>query len=48
MRLSKDDLACSLGTSDTLFLWLDDPKTLPEGHVLCNPIDQDAYMTMLW
>ncbi|XP_008557575.1 xylulose kinase [Microplitis demolitor] len=47
MRLSKDDLACSLGTSDTLFLWLDDPKTLPEGHVLCNPIDQDAYMTML-
>ncbi|CAG5106525.1 Similar to XYLB: Xylulose kinase (Homo sapiens) [Cotesia congregata] len=24
-----------------------DPKTLPEGHVLCNPLDKDAYMTML-
>ncbi|KAG8036989.1 hypothetical protein G9C98_004311 [Cotesia typhae] len=37
----------SLGTSDTLFLWLDDPKTLPEGQVLCNPLDKEAYMTML-
>lgn len=47
MRLKKNDLACSLGTSDTLFLWLDKPKRLTEGHVFCNPIDSDAYMALL-
>ncbi|KAK0094081.1 hypothetical protein PV326_011862 [Microctonus aethiopoides] len=47
MRLKKGDLACSLGTSDTLFLWLDVPKTLTDGHILCNPIDNDAFMGML-
>ncbi|KAK0182722.1 hypothetical protein PV327_000829 [Microctonus hyperodae] len=47
MRLKKGDLACSLGTSDTLFLWLDMPKTLTDGHILCNPIDNDAFMGML-
>lgn len=48
MRLKKNDLACSLGTSDTLFLWLDKPKRLTEGHVFRNPIDSDAYMALLW
>ncbi|XP_015120128.1 xylulose kinase [Diachasma alloeum] len=47
MRLQKGDLACSLGTSDTLFLWLDSPKTVTEGHIFCNPLDSDAYMALL-
>ncbi|XP_024938369.1 xylulose kinase isoform X2 [Cephus cinctus] len=47
MRLKEGDVACSLGTSDTLFLWLNEPKTVVEGHVLCNPIDDEAYMGLL-
>ncbi|XP_033226806.1 xylulose kinase [Belonocnema kinseyi] len=47
MRLKEGDVACSLGTSDTLFLWLNEPKTVTEGHILCNPLDDKAYMTLL-
>lgn len=47
MRLQPGDVAVSLGTSDTLFLWLEKPHTLLEGHVLCNPVDKDAYMSLL-
>jgi xylulokinase len=38
----------SLGTSDTLFLSLSQPKVILEGHVLCSPVDKDAYMALLW
>uniref|UniRef100_A0A0C9REN4 Xylulose kinase n=1 Tax=Fopius arisanus TaxID=64838 RepID=A0A0C9REN4_9HYME len=47
LRLQKGDLVCSLGTSDTLFLWLESPKTVPEGHIFCNPIDNEAFMGLL-
>ncbi|XP_028049101.2 xylulose kinase isoform X1 [Monomorium pharaonis] len=47
MRLKEGDIACSLGTSDTLFLWLKEPKTITDGHVLCNPVDDKAYMALL-
>ncbi|XP_047358248.1 xylulose kinase isoform X4 [Vespa velutina] len=47
MRLKKGDIACSLGTSDTLFLWLNEPKTAINGHILCNPIEDEAYMALL-
>ncbi|XP_077274368.1 xylulose kinase isoform X2 [Temnothorax americanus] len=47
MRLKEGDIACSLGTSDTLFLWLNEPKTITDGHVLCNPVDDQAYMALL-
>ncbi|KAK2575698.1 hypothetical protein KPH14_012088 [Odynerus spinipes] len=47
MRLKQGDIACSLGTSDTLFLWLDEPKTVTDGHILCNPIEDEAYMALL-
>ena len=39
---------CSLGTSDTVFLWLDEPRPQLVGHVLINPVDSDAYMALLW
>ncbi|OBS75102.1 hypothetical protein A6R68_14348 [Neotoma lepida] len=28
----------SLGTSDTLFLWLQEPTPALEGHIFCNPV----------
>lgn len=48
MNLSEDWLAVSLGTSDTVLLWLLEPKVILDGHVMCNPIDPNAYMAMLW
>lgn len=48
MRLNKDWLAVSLGTSDTLILWLEKPVVVLDGHILCNPVDYDAYVGLLW
>lgn len=47
MCLAPGDVAVSLGTSDTLFLWLDKPKPQLEGHIFVNPVDKDAYMALL-
>nr|XP_015209584.1 PREDICTED: xylulose kinase isoform X3 [Lepisosteus oculatus] len=47
MRLKEGDIAVSLGTSDTIFLWIKDPKPDVEGHIFCNPVDSQAYMALL-
>ncbi|KAG8240101.1 hypothetical protein J437_LFUL019685, partial [Ladona fulva] len=47
MRLKHGDIAVSLGTSDTVFLWLSEPKIMMEGHVFCNPVDKNSYMALL-
>lgn len=47
MRLQEGDVAVSLGTSDTLFLWLQQPRPALEGHVFCNPVEPTAYMALL-
>lgn len=47
MRLGEGWIAVSLGTSDTVFLWLSEPKVVLDGHVLCNPINKDAFMALL-
>ncbi|XP_037801691.1 xylulose kinase-like [Penaeus monodon] len=47
MCLEPGDVAVSLGTSDTLFLWLDAPKPKLEGHIFINPVDSNAYMALL-
>lgn len=47
MCVGSGDVVVSLGTSDTLFLWLDIPKPQLEGHVLVNPVDSTAYMALL-
>ena len=47
MCLQPGDVAVSLGTSDTVFLWLDQPTPTLEGHIFCNPIDPEAYMALL-
>ncbi|XP_065214993.1 xylulose kinase [Planococcus citri] len=47
MRLKAGDVAISLGTSDTVFLWLDKQTVLPECHVSVNPLKSDAFMGLL-
>ncbi|ERE76403.1 xylulose kinase [Cricetulus griseus] len=47
MRLEEGDFAVSLGTSDTLFLWLQEPMPALEGHIFCNPVDVQYYMALL-
>ncbi|XP_053321981.1 xylulose kinase [Spea bombifrons] len=47
MRLEEGDIAISLGTSDTLFLWIQDPAPALEGHIFCNPVQAQDYMALL-
>ncbi|XP_040821584.1 xylulose kinase [Ochotona curzoniae] len=47
MKLEEGDIAVSLGTSDTLFLWLPEPSPALEGHIFCNPVDPQQYMALL-
>lgn len=47
MRLNDGWLAVSLGTSDTLFIWLKEPRIVLEGHILCNPVDENDFMALL-
>ncbi|XP_023619179.1 xylulose kinase isoform X3 [Myotis lucifugus] len=47
MRLEEGDIAISLGTSDTLFLWLQEPTPALEGHIFCSPVDPRHYMALL-
>ncbi|XP_059182925.1 xylulose kinase [Centropristis striata] len=47
MRLQPGDIAVSLGTSDTLFLWVQQPRPALEGHVFCNPVEQREFMALL-
>uniref|UniRef100_A0A8D8RRU0 Xylulose kinase n=1 Tax=Cacopsylla melanoneura TaxID=428564 RepID=A0A8D8RRU0_9HEMI len=47
MLLKEGDVAISLGTSDTLFLPSPSKVSLPQGHVLINPVLDDGYMVLL-
>ncbi|KAJ3611451.1 hypothetical protein NHX12_021466 [Muraenolepis orangiensis] len=47
MRLQEGDIAVSLGTSDTVFSWIKQPRPALEGHVFCNPVDWQSYMALL-
>ncbi|CAL8294596.1 unnamed protein product [Lota lota] len=47
MRLQEGDVAVSLGTSDTVFSWIKEPRPALEGHVFCNPVDWHSYMALL-
>ncbi|CDW57196.1 xylulose kinase [Trichuris trichiura] len=38
------DLSISLGTSDTVFVWMSNPIPISNGHIFCNPIDPSVYM----
>ncbi|KAL8601349.1 hypothetical protein ACOMHN_054642 [Nucella lapillus] len=41
------DVIVSLGTSDTVFLWLDTPTPKLEGHIFANPVLTSDYMALL-
>ncbi|KAK2854586.1 hypothetical protein Q7C36_006455 [Tachysurus vachellii] len=47
MRLQEGDIAVSLGTSDTVFLWIKEPRPMVEGHIFCNPVDFQSYMALI-
>lgn len=47
LRLRGGDLLVSLGTSDTVLMWLNEAKPALEGHVMVNPVASDAFMGML-
>uniref|UniRef100_A0A4W4E1Z6 Xylulose kinase n=1 Tax=Electrophorus electricus TaxID=8005 RepID=A0A4W4E1Z6_ELEEL len=47
MRLQEGDIAVSLGTSDTVFLWITEPRPAVEGHIFCNPVDCSSYMALI-
>ncbi|XP_036445502.1 xylulose kinase isoform X1 [Colossoma macropomum] len=47
MRLQEGDIAVSLGTSDTVFLWIKEPRPTLEGHIFCNPVDNLSYMALI-
>ncbi|XP_014912125.1 xylulose kinase isoform X4 [Poecilia latipinna] len=47
VSLSPLSLQVSLGTSDTLFLSLSEPRPSLEGHVFCNPVEPDGFMALL-
>lgn len=48
MCLKPGDVAISLGTSDTLFMWLEKHIQLPECWVSVNPLCNDVFMGLLW
>ena len=47
MRLKPSEVIVSLGTSDTVFLWVKNHKWAFEGHVFVNPINEKEYMALL-
>ncbi|TRY68841.1 hypothetical protein TCAL_03047 [Tigriopus californicus] len=49
LRMGPGDIGISLGTSDTLFIWLGPEDAQPQlsGHVWPNPVDQQAFMALL-
>ena len=46
--LQPGDVAVSLGTSDVVFAWLDDPKPILDGGVFCSAVDHNAYLAFAW
>ncbi len=58
MRMRQGDVGVSLGTSDVVFVWLRDgeqegggdvrPSGDGGGCVWVNPMDEEAYMALLW
>lgn len=47
MLITKNWLAMSLGTSDTIMMALDEPQQLEEGHIFVHPTET-GFMGMLW
>ena len=51
MQMEAGDIGISLGTSDTVFIWLPesaDVKPQLSGHIWPNPVDNRDYMALIW
>ncbi len=50
LRMRPGDVGVSLGTSDVVSVWLRGEEVTPGGAgvVFANPVDEDAYMAILW
>lgn len=46
-QLNSGDLLVSLGTSDTVLMWLDEAHPALEGHIMVNPVAPKSFMGML-
>lgn len=44
---TQGDVIVSLGTSDTVFLWLTHPTPGLDGHIFDNPVDKNDYMALV-
>merc|ERR1712198_239910 len=47
LAMREGDIGLSLGTSDTVLVWLSEPHPQLTGHVWPNPVQEDAYMALL-
>lgn len=47
LYVREGDVGISLGSSDTVFLWLPEARPGKFGHVFVNPVDPKAYMALL-
>ena len=47
LNIGPGEVCISLGTSDTVFMDMVNPRPQTEGHVFVNPVRQDSYMAML-
>ncbi|XP_007909843.1 xylulose kinase-like [Callorhinchus milii] len=47
LRIEEGDIVVSLGTSDTVFFSVKDPKPAVDGHIFCNPVDCESYMALV-
>jgi len=47
LAMREGDIGLSLGTSDTVFVWLSEPHPQLTGHVWPNPVQEDAFMALL-
>jgi hypothetical protein len=46
--LGRGDVALSLGTSDVVFAWIDNPKPILDGGVFCSAVDPEAFLAFVW
>jgi len=47
LAMREGDIGLSLGTSDTVFVWLKEPRPQLTGHVWPNPVEEQAFMALL-
>ncbi len=50
LKMRPGDIGISLGTSDTVFIWIKELPEIPQtiGHIWPNPVDRNSYMALLW